>query len=84
MGVYSPTNRKKKSKTRVIPVAMATCEDGHGGGLSRPVVAQQGSDLSLVHVEAQVVHSLLRCRLLEGQQVQKALDQWLQRHTQKM
>ncbi len=60
-----------------------TCEDGQGGGLPRPIVAQQGRDLATVHVEAQVVHSFLRLRLLEGQQVQKTLNQRLQNHTHK-
>ena len=32
-------------------------QDGHGGGLPRSVVAQEGSDLVLVEVQAQVVHS---------------------------
>ena len=34
-------------------------EDGHCGGLPRTVVSQQYSDLTLVHVEVQLVHCLL-------------------------
>ena len=36
-----------------------TSEYGHGGGLAGPVVTQESSDLTLVHVEVQTVHRYL-------------------------
>ena len=34
-------------------------EYGHGGGLSRPIMTQQSSYLTLVHVEGKIVYSNL-------------------------
>ena len=41
-----------------------TSKDGDSGGLPSPVVAQEGSDLTLIHVEAQFIHCHLPASLV--------------------
>ena len=38
---------------------MYTSEHGDGGSLASSIVAQEGSDLTLIHVQLQFVHSKL-------------------------
>ena len=56
---------------------MCACDDkstrllqsSHGGGLASPVVAQEGGDMALVHVETQLVDSQLAVLVALGQVV---------------
>ena len=49
-----------------------TSEDGDGGGLASSIVSQESSDLTLIHVETQLIHShfpLTLLLLVTGQQL---------------
>ena len=47
-----------------LTCSQLTCEDGHGSCLAGSIMSQESSDLSLVHVETELIHGHLALLLL--------------------